>query len=240
MKLQGKILVADDEKINVDFFQIMLTKLGFEVDVAYDGEEVLEKVKTFEPDLILLDLLMPKMSGIDVSRRLKSDVKSENIPIIILTAVNDIKEKVDMLELGIEDYITKPFNFIEIVARIRNILRSKFLKDEIAIKEKKLDAMKELEKSLEEFLKRVRSYAESMVGVCGKERERCSSQWAKSVNSMYEMGKEVLARVKDFEKAYDKYKKSDTGETDDVRARNETLDEVIKKNIEDKKMKGMN
>ncbi|MCK5570714.1 MAG: response regulator, partial [Spirochaetes bacterium] len=144
----GKILVVDDEKVNVDFFQVMLSKLGFEVDTAYDGEEALKRIKVFNPDIILLDLIMPKLSGFELTNILKKDEKTKHIPIIILTAIDDIKEKVDMLELGIEDYITKPFNFIEILARIRSILRSKFLKDEILRKEQRLKSIRELEKQV--------------------------------------------------------------------------------------------
>lgn len=152
MDVNGKILIADDEKINVDFFQVMLTKLGFDVEVAYNGEQVLEKVMDFTPDLILLDLLMPKLSGYKVVEIMKNNEKTKNIPIIVLTAVNDIKDKVEMIELGIEDYITKPFNFVEILARIRNTLRAKFLKDEMDLKERKLGLMRELVGSINTFL----------------------------------------------------------------------------------------
>jgi DNA-binding response OmpR family regulator len=152
MDVNGKILIADDEKINVDFFQVMLTKLGFDVEVAYNGEQVLKKVMDFTPDLILLDLLMPKLSGYKVVEIMKNDEKTKNIPIIVLTAVNDIKDKVEMIELGIEDYITKPFNFVEILARIRNTLRAKFLKDEMDLKERKLGLMREFVGSINTFL----------------------------------------------------------------------------------------
>jgi DNA-binding response OmpR family regulator len=151
--LHGKILIADDEVINVNFFQVMLSKLGFEVDVAYDGEEALEKVNSFGPDLILLDLLMPKMSGFQVAEILKRNEHTSDIPIVVLSAVSDIKDKVDMLELGIEDYITKPFNFVEILARIRNILRARFLKNEIKNQQSRFQKFSELEKYLGNFLK---------------------------------------------------------------------------------------
>jgi len=150
--LDGKILVADDEKITVDFFQVMLTKLGFSVEVAYNGKEALEKVEEFTPDLILLDLLMPKLSGYKVAEILKQEEKTKNIPIIVLTAVSDIKDKVDMIELGIEDYITKPFNFVEILARIRNNLKAKFLRDEVTLKETKFSSVTKLEGSIDCFL----------------------------------------------------------------------------------------
>jgi PleD family two-component response regulator len=152
--IQGRILIADDEKLNVDFFHVMLTKLGFEVDVAFNGEEVLEKVKKVLPDLILLDLLMPKLSGYQVAEILKGDERTKNIPIIILTAVHDIKDKVDMIELGIEDYITKPFNFVEILARIRNNLKTKLLRDEMASKEGRYRSVERLEHTIDSFLEK--------------------------------------------------------------------------------------
>ena len=161
--LHGKILIADDEVINVNFFQVMLTKLGFSVDVAYDGEEALEKVKTFVPDLILLDLLMPKLSGFQVAEILKKDENTREIPIVVLSAVSDIKDKVDMLELGIEDYITKPFNFVEILARIRNILRAKDLKEEIKQHRWRFLSFSELEKYLGSFLKEAGKQSEELM-----------------------------------------------------------------------------
>jgi DNA-binding response OmpR family regulator len=161
--LHGKILIADDEVINVNFFQVMLTKLGFEVDVAYDGEEVLEKVNTFTPDLILLDLLMPKLSGFQVAEILKGDENTKEIPIVVLSAVSDIKDKVDMLELGIEDYITKPFNFVEILARIRNILRAKSLKSEIKSQQSRFQKFSDLEKYLGDFLKEAGQQSEELI-----------------------------------------------------------------------------
>jgi DNA-binding response OmpR family regulator len=155
MTFSGNILVADDEKVNVDFFQVMLSKLGFSVEVAYSGEEVLEKLEDFTPDLIILDLLMPRMSGFQVAKRLKANSKTREIPIIILTAVSDIRDKVDMLELGIEDYIMKPFNFIEILARIRNVLRVGAMRDELKNYEKKLELLGDFSDNLHLFLEQI-------------------------------------------------------------------------------------
>jgi DNA-binding response OmpR family regulator len=167
----GKILVVDDEKVNVDFFQVMLSKLGFEVDIAYDGEEALQRVKISRPDIILLDLIMPKLSGFELTKILKGDDETKNIPIIILTAIDDIREKVDMLELGIEDYITKPFNFIEILARIRSILRSKRLKEEVRRQERMISVTKVLEGRMEEFLADVKKYARDLKASCKRKME---------------------------------------------------------------------
>lgn len=154
--MEGRVLVADDEKVNVEFFQVMLSKLGFEVEVAYNGEEVLEKVRPFQPDVLLLDLLMPRLNGFQVTQRLQQDEATKNIPIIVLSAMNDIDKKVDMFELGIYDYIIKPFNFIEILSRIRSAVRYRRLRQELAESRKKLASLQVFERDLHRFIETAR------------------------------------------------------------------------------------
>jgi len=202
--VSGKILVADDEKTNTDFFQIMLTKLGFCVEVAYDGEETLKKVHAFLPDLILLDLLMPKMSGYHVIEILKNDEVTKHIPIIVLTAVSDIKDKVDMIELGIEDYLTKPFNFVEILARIRSNLRSKFLREEINKKEQKLQAVEELERSVKDFLEHTEECTQTIS--CSFEDLKlpaADSENHDTVKKIRSLCKDLLKNVHDLRESYE-------------------------------------
>jgi CheY-like chemotaxis protein len=138
MNTRKKILIADDEQLNLEFFEVMLSKLGFVVEKANDGIEALEKVKRFLPDLILLDNIMPRMSGWEVTKTLKKDPKFQDIPVIMLSALDDIKDKLEGYELGAEDYITKPFNFSEVLARIRVALRNRELFAQIAAREKRL------------------------------------------------------------------------------------------------------
>jgi DNA-binding response OmpR family regulator len=144
MNTQKKILIADDETINLEFFEVMLSKLGFEVEKAADGVEALEKVKLFHPDLILLDNIMPQMSGWELTKILKSDSKYREIPIIMLSALDDVKDKVEGYELGVDDYITKPFNFSEVLARIRAVLRNRELFAQIVVRESRLSLAEEL------------------------------------------------------------------------------------------------
>jgi DNA-binding response OmpR family regulator len=144
MNTRKKILVIDDEVINLEFFEVMLSKLGFVVEKAEDGEEGLLMVKKFFPDLIILDNIMPKMSGWELTRILKSDPKYQEIPIIMLSALDDVKDKVEGFELGIEDYITKPFNFSEVLARIRAVLRNRELFAQIVARESRLSLAEEL------------------------------------------------------------------------------------------------
>ena len=115
-----KILVVDDEKPISDIVKFNLTKEGYEVFTAYDGEEALEKVKEVEPDLILLDLMLPKLDGLEVAREVR---KTYDMPIIMVTAKDSEIDKVLGLELGADDYVTKPFQVDELVARLKVLIR---------------------------------------------------------------------------------------------------------------------
>jgi CheY-like chemotaxis protein len=139
MAERKKILIVDDEQLNLDFFDVMLSKLGFIVEKAGDGVEALEKVKQFHPDLIVLDNIMPKMSGWDVTKTLKKDPRYRSIPIIMFSALGEVKDKVEGFELGVDDYITKPFNFSEVLARIRAVLRNRELFGQIVSRESRLN-----------------------------------------------------------------------------------------------------
>jgi DNA-binding response OmpR family regulator len=143
---------VDDEAINIDFFDVMLTKLGFVVDKALDGLEALEKVKRFMPDLILLDNIMPRMSGWEVTKILKSDPKFRDIPIVMFSVLDDVKNKVEGFELGVDDYITKPFNFSEVLARIRAVLRNRELYAQIEARESRLCLAEELSTDIKQYL----------------------------------------------------------------------------------------
>ncbi|GAB5053723.1 response regulator YycF [Pediococcus parvulus] len=115
-----KILIVDDEKPISDIVKFNLTKEGYEVIKAYDGEEALEKVEDEQPDLILLDLMLPKIDGLEVARRVRA---KHSIPIIMVTAKDSELDKVVGLELGADDYVTKPFSNRELVARVKANLR---------------------------------------------------------------------------------------------------------------------
>ncbi|MDR1862337.1 MAG: response regulator [Treponema sp.] len=159
MNSRKKILIIDDEQINLDFFDVMLSKLGFVVGKAVDGVDGLEKVKHFYPDLIILDNIMPKMTGWELTKILKGDAKFREIPIIMLSALDDVKDKVEGFEMGVDDYITKPFNFSEVLARIRAVLRNRELFGQIKIRESRLTLAEELgvdmKSNLAEFVKSI-------------------------------------------------------------------------------------
>ena len=115
-----KVLVVDDEKSIVKGIKFSLMQDGMEVDCAYDGEEALEKAKENQYDMILLDIMLPKLDGFEVCQKIR---EFSDVPIIMLTAKGDDMDKILGLEYGADDYITKPFNILEVKARIKAILR---------------------------------------------------------------------------------------------------------------------
>ena len=119
----SKILIIDDEQDIVELLSYNLEKEGFSIVKTYDGEAALELVRSQKPDLIILDLMLPKMNGIDVCRALRSNPETARLPIIMLTAKGDEVDKIIGLEIGADDYITKPFSVKELIARVRRILR---------------------------------------------------------------------------------------------------------------------
>jgi len=117
------ILVADDEDAMVAMLREALQSVHYEVVVAHDGAEAIEQLRKSPPDLVLLDVKMPKLSGFDVCRQIKSDVFLRHIPVMLLTAQTGTSHKVSGLEQGADDYLTKPFEMTELIARIRTLLR---------------------------------------------------------------------------------------------------------------------
>ena len=121
--MKEKILIVDDEKDIAKMLDYNLQKEGFKTIVAYDGEEALDKVTANHPDLVILDLMLPGLDGLEVCKILKKEPKTSNIPIIMLTAKSQETDKIVGLELGADDYVTKPFSPKELLARIKAVLR---------------------------------------------------------------------------------------------------------------------
>lgn len=118
--MEKKVLVVDDEKLIVKGIRFSLEQDGMEVTCAYDGEEALEAVKQNDYDVVLLDVMLPKLTGFEVCQQIR---EFSNVPIIMLTAKGDDMDKILGLEYGADDYITKPFNILEVKARIKAIMR---------------------------------------------------------------------------------------------------------------------
>jgi len=120
MAYKQKILIVDDDANIAELISLYLTKECFDTEIAEDGEEALEKFETFQPDLILLDLMLPGIDGYEVCREIR---KTSRVPVIMLSAKGETFDKVLGLELGADDYMVKPFDSKELVARVRAVLR---------------------------------------------------------------------------------------------------------------------
>lgn len=117
------VLVVDDDPFIANIICQALQSDGYKTEKASDGEEALAKIEKLSPDLVIMDYMMPKMDGPEVCRKVKDNPKIKQVPIIMVTAVADVKEKVRLLEEGAEDYIVKPFNLEELLARVKVVLR---------------------------------------------------------------------------------------------------------------------
>ena len=133
------ILVVDDVPDNVDILQMRLESQGYEVATAGDGAEALEKIRELLPDLVLLDIMMPKVDGIETVRRLKADGSLPFIPVILVTAKADSKDVITGLESGGDDYLTKPVDHAALSARVRAMLRIKSLHDTVQAQSQRLE-----------------------------------------------------------------------------------------------------
>jgi two-component system, cell cycle response regulator len=134
----GRILVVDDHEDNVELLRARLEAWGYEVETASDGNQALAAVQASPPDLVLLDVMMPSVDGNEVARRIKQNPELPFVPIIMQTALDSTESKVEGLEAGADDYITKPIEFAELKARVRSMLRIKRLQEELEERERQL------------------------------------------------------------------------------------------------------
>jgi two-component system, cell cycle response regulator len=134
----ARILIVDDHEDNIELLRARLEARGYRIDTAMDGEQALARVAERTPDLILLDVMMPRLDGFEVVRRLKADRTLPFIPIILQTALDSTEHKVEGLDAGADDYITKPINFAELEARVKSMLRIKALQDALEEREREL------------------------------------------------------------------------------------------------------
>ena len=121
--MKAKVFLVEDDQSIVSLVHYNLQKEGFNVQTSGNGEEAIKDIKNYEPDLILLDWMLPDLSGLNICKSLKKDKKHKNIPIIMLTAKGQEEDKVSALNAGADDYITKPFGHAELIARINALLR---------------------------------------------------------------------------------------------------------------------
>jgi two-component system phosphate regulon response regulator PhoB len=122
---EGRILVVDDEPDLLELVRVNLTESGYEVETAASGREALDQIRRAPPDLVILDLMLPDLSGTEVCRRIRSDATLAGLPILMLTARSEEVDRVVGFELGADDYVTKPFSPRELTLRVRAVLRRK-------------------------------------------------------------------------------------------------------------------
>jgi len=219
VSLKGKILIVDDEPINLDFFDVMLSRLGFEVVMAEDGEEALEMIQQDKPDLIILDNIMPKMTGWELTKILKKSKAYEqyrDIPIVMFSAMDAVKDKIEGFELGIEDYITKPFNFSEVLARIRAVLRNKELAHQVVNRERRIALIESLNQSLLFFTDHLKRPMDEMINAARELDTPGTGKVADFRELVIKEGEEVLAaleglrdEIQDLKSEGDKLKQSE-------------------------------
>jgi len=138
-----KILVVDDIPVNIQLLQAYLNSNNYETFIAGNGEEALQQVEAVDPDLILLDVMMPKLNGFETCKLLKASKKARFTPIIMVTALNEMESKIKGIEAGADDFISKPFNKLELLARVKSLLRVKVLHDQLQDKIRQLESAKD-------------------------------------------------------------------------------------------------
>lgn len=126
-----KILIADDNAQNRELLEALLTKFDCETEFSVDGQDTLDKVQAFQPDLILLDVMMPKLNGFEVCRKLKSDRATSKIMILMVTALSELGDIERAVEAGTDDFLSKPVNSLELQKRVQNMLKLKGTEDEL-------------------------------------------------------------------------------------------------------------
>lgn len=128
---ESTVLIVDDNQQNLELLVAYLDSLGCKVCTATDGIQALEVIAAEKPNLILLDIMMPRMSGFEVCRKLRSEPQTRDIPVIMVTALNELSDIERGVECGTDDFISKPVNRLELVTRVKSLLRVSYLKDEL-------------------------------------------------------------------------------------------------------------
>lgn len=128
---KNRILIADDNEQNVELLEAYLSGLDCEISVAVDGQDTLDKVAELQPDILLLDVMMPKLSGFEVCQKLKADPTTSRIPILMITALNEQGDIERAVDAGTDDFLSKPVNKLEVLKRVELMLRLRNVTDEV-------------------------------------------------------------------------------------------------------------
>ena len=130
MDQTSKILIADDNQANCELLEAHLSGIECQVEIARDGQQTLEKVASFQPDLILLDIMMPRLNGFEVCKQLKTNPATQRIMVLMVTALNELGDIERAVNAGTNDFVSKPVTKLELVKRVENMLRLKDISDE--------------------------------------------------------------------------------------------------------------
>lgn len=142
---KSRILIADDNATNVELLEAYLSGVDADISIAVDGTDTLEKVAEFKPDLILLDIMMPKLSGFEVCKKLKDDPATSSIMILMVTALNELGDIERAVSAGTDDFLSKPVNQVELVKRVENMLRLHHVTDELERLRRYIEGMEDSE-----------------------------------------------------------------------------------------------
>ncbi len=135
----NKILVVDDEPINVKLITANLEN-DYEIIPAYSGKEALEKINSDKPDIVLLDIMMPDISGYEVCKKIKQQDTTRFIPVVIITALSELEDKIKAIESGADDFLTKPVQRVELITRVKSLLKAKYFHDQLIESKEKIEA----------------------------------------------------------------------------------------------------
>ncbi|ADG68006.1 response regulator receiver [Planctopirus limnophila DSM 3776] len=130
MTIVSRILIADDNLQNCELLDAYLASDEYEIAMAYDGQQTLEKVREWQPDLVLLDIMMPKLSGFEVCAKLRSEPSTKSLPVLMVTALNEMGDIEKAIQAGADDFLTKPINRLELTTRVKSLLRVRHLTNE--------------------------------------------------------------------------------------------------------------
>jgi len=140
---RSRVLVADDNAANAELLQALLDDVDCDVQVAIDGQDTLDRVALFQPDLILLDIMMPKLSGFEVCKRLKSEPATSGIMILMVTALNELGDIERAVDAGADDFLSKPVNKVALLKRVENMLKLRHFSDEVERMRRYIEEMEE-------------------------------------------------------------------------------------------------
>lgn len=140
---KSRILIADDNPQNVELLEVYLGEEDYEVATAVDGRDTLEKIARFQPDLILLDIMMPKLSGFEVCKIVKDDPATRDVMILVVTALNEPGDVERAVNVGCDDFISKPINKLELLKRVKNLLKIRHYADEVERLRRYIDSMED-------------------------------------------------------------------------------------------------